>query len=635
MMRKILAGGTFLMLALGVVSNATAQLQLKGSDTLEGVARDVVTACGLTASITYVGGGSGAGENAMKGATPTQQVAPMSRELNSGVAGDECIASATQLLIALDGLAVIGANQTDGDSDDQTASATDNCSDNITGGKVLNVPGCTANDGCDASANYTFTDWKDVLALVYGGQNHNTAQAALVSGLHNAARVNCANPVRIALVNSWTTLFSDVSPTNSCRGSACTRLKHAFRRDDLSGTTDTFVTLVGLHNIPNPTTGFIAGQGPIPDAASTANPFCNAGNAKMGKGDSDYLDLDPIRRPADTGPAPTRSGLEQVAAGFGIPTNTDANCPLAPGLGDHSLANNQGVLPDPGQPGSEAALVADLQARKCLGLVLSITMPANFTTPQQAYGANAGGATVLCTAGQFAPAIADPQHSATSLCPDGSHQPCLLPVNTDGPTPNFNCLSNPLPAAVPIRDNRVFNLHPVNGNGQYLRDNYLNTSIPTGSVSAARQARIVSAFYRLHTSQVTNIGGSVPTGGPCQTFSATTQIGCLVKASACSIGFAGREGVTSPPADNMAFRIAGITPSTSNVQALVLGGSAYPLARKLWFNSIKGFGAVTGAESTLTGCFQNAALVDPIVATHNFVQVPASVTRLRGCPGGP
>lgn len=620
------------MLGLGVASSANAQLLLRGSDTLEGITRDVVAACGLTGSITYVGGGTGTGENAMKGAAPTQQVAPMSRELNSGVAGDECVASASQLMVALDGLAVVGANQTDGDSVDQTASTADNCSDNITGGKVINVPGCTANDGCDASGNYTFADWKDVLALIYGGQNHNAA-AALISGLRNPAKVNCANPVRVALANSWGTLFSDVAGANACRGTTCTRLKHAFRRDDLSGTTDTFVTLVGLHNIPGNTTAFVAGQGPIPDAASTVNPFCNAGAAKMGKGDADYLDLDPIRRPSDTGPAPARTGLEQVAQGFGIPGNLEAQCPLAPNLQDHSLSNNQGVVPDPSQAGSEAALVADLNARRCLGLVLSITMPANFSTVQQAYAANAGGATVFCTPGVFAPSIVDPQHSATALCPDGSHQPCLLPVNTDGPTPVFNCLSNPLPSKLPLRDNRVFNLHPVNAAGQYLRDNYLNPAIPTSSLSATRQARIVSAYYRLHTSQVTNVAGSVPTGGPCTTFAATTQIGCLVKASACSVGFAGREGVTAT--DNMAIRIAGITASTANVQNLVLGGAFYPLSRKLWFNSIKGFTAVTGAESTLAGCFQNPSTLDPIVATHNFVQVPASVTRLRGCPGGP
>ncbi|MBC7988550.1 MAG: hypothetical protein H7Y19_03060 [Luteimonas sp.] len=104
-------------LGLVAASQARAQvLQLRGSDTLENVTRDVITSCGLNASINYRGGGSSGGENAMKGATPLQQIAPMSRELNNRVPGDECVNSSSQLLIGLDSLAIVAANQTDGDS---------------------------------------------------------------------------------------------------------------------------------------------------------------------------------------------------------------------------------------------------------------------------------------------------------------------------------------------------------------------------------------------------------------------------------------------------------------------------------------------------------------------------------------
>ena len=84
------------------------------------------------------------------------------------------------------------------------------------------------------------------------------------------------NPVRQALVDSYGNIFQDVPPTQSCRTGTCTKLRHAFRRDDLSGTTDTFVSLVGLTTIANPTKAF-ANNSPTPDRAAVANPFCNAG----------------------------------------------------------------------------------------------------------------------------------------------------------------------------------------------------------------------------------------------------------------------------------------------------------------------------------------------------------------------
>jgi ABC-type phosphate transport system substrate-binding protein len=164
MTRKLLAGAAFFLVGIGATS-ANAQLQLRGSDTLEDIAKDAITAAGLNASLTYIGGGSGAGQNAMTANPATQQIAPMSRQLN-GAACTTLGATVGQELIGLDGLAIVGANQVGGDSDQQSAATSDDCNDNITGGKVLNVPGCTAADGCDASSNYTFTDWKDVLAMV-------------------------------------------------------------------------------------------------------------------------------------------------------------------------------------------------------------------------------------------------------------------------------------------------------------------------------------------------------------------------------------------------------------------------------------------------------------------------------------
>ena len=628
--RKLLAGATILTLGLGAAAQANAQLLLKGSDTLEDVAKDAVVAAGLSAVITYVGGGSGGGQAAMTAAPPTQQIAPMSRQLN-GTACTTLGATIGQELIGLDGIAVVGANQTGGDSDGQSASTADDCNDNITGGLVLNVPGCTTNDGCDASSNYTFADWKDVLAMVYGGQNHNTAQTQLVSGARNPARINCNSPVRRALVDTWGNLFSAGAGAASCRTGACTKLRHAFRRDDLSGTTDTFAGLVGLVTVPAFTTAFTPSPTflPQPDAAATANPFCNAGDAKMNKGDSDYLDLDPIRRAVDH-IASSRTPLEQVGQAslpaFGG-NNNDANCTTpAPSLPTNSssssvpnllpLAGMQATLQDElGFPaGGSAALRSN--TRVCLGLVLPITLPSNYTSQEAFFGADDATATppVPCSIDPVTgtPVMVNKILDTTftgSLCTDGKTQPCRVPVNNSTGTNNFNCYLDSLnPAILPLRDNRGFHLHPVTNAGLYKRDSYVNPNIPvSGGIPAARQNRVVTAFYRLHFSHTTNLNGSVPTlaaGQFCKKLSATNQIGCLVKANACSIGFAGREGVdplASGP-KNMAFRINNLSASVGNIENLVTTPSTaddYPLARGLYVNSVKGFAAVTGDELSL------------------------------------
>ncbi len=714
-LKKGLAGATFLVLGVGGASNAFAQLQLRGSDTLEDVTKDAISAAGLTAVITYLGGGSGAGESAMVGGT--QHISPMSREITSTL----CTASSQQLLIGLDGIAIVGANQVAGDSLTLTPSTADDCSDTISGGVTLNVPGCGANDGCATAGQYTFASWKEVLALVYGGQNHtanaqtfaaadgacvyvappnetsgdaacatagfpgevcypnNKCGNPAVVGRRNPARINCLNPVRVALVNTYGNIFQDVSPTHTCRTGTCTSLRHAFRRDDLSGTTDTFDSLVGLLTIANPTK-FTTGNLPEPDRAALVNPFCNAGERPLNKGDSDYLDLDPIRRAADLSVVSgNRFGLEQVSnlvPAFGG-NNADTACNLQNPAGsgipivptDHSNSNEPGILPDPVLTTATATAESQVQqelghdptqagpallpspyapgTRLCLGLVLPVTLPANYLTPQQAYfGDPTTGAPVPCDALDppgVGPKVAadfvspDLLHGSTALCPNGTHQPCVMPYKVDPNSPNghnFNCYQdrlNPNPSGV--QDVRAYNLHPVDVTGHYLRDNYVNSSI---TLSTVRQARVVSAFYRLHTTNNTTQHGSVPTVANCRLFDSTVQIGCLVKANSCTIGFAGREAVDSATLQNFAFRIEGIPPTTQNIQNLVIAGATpvYPISRKLWMNSITGFAAATADENSLVTFESNPANIDPIILNRNFVQVPSTVTRLRGCPSG-
>jgi len=112
-MNRKLVGALALLMSVGALNNASA-LDLKGSDTLAEVTKDAINLCGLSSVLNYVGGGSGTGQSAM--IAGTQQLAPMSRELNS----PSCVGSANQLLIGLDGISLITSNQTFGDSINQT-----------------------------------------------------------------------------------------------------------------------------------------------------------------------------------------------------------------------------------------------------------------------------------------------------------------------------------------------------------------------------------------------------------------------------------------------------------------------------------------------------------------------------------
>lgn len=640
-MRRFLTWAISFAFSASAVVHA-APIPLKGSDTLEEVTKDVINLCSLSTLINYVGGGSGTGQAAM--VAGTQQIAPMSRELN----GTACTASAGQLLIGLDGISIITSNQVFGDSVDQTPDPNDDCSDSINGGISLPVPGCVAADGCTTPGTYVFTDWKDVMAVLYGGQNH-TAAAQLINRARNPARIDCASAVRQALVNTWALIFNDsLLDPQPCRASTCLRLKHAFRRGDLSGTTDTFVSLVGLVPIPpftTTTTGLTptANNLPIPDGSATANPFCNAGTALMSKGDSDYLDLDPIRRIADSG-APPRMGLEQIAQGFVAPSNPPATEfnddrvePPVTVLADYTNASEPNILPELSNPNAQTLQKAAITARRGLGTVLVIEMPGNFGDERVAYYSTValGGEPTLCTTGKYAPSLSDTRHLSQALCPNGRNQPCLLPVNTDvsGVT-NFNCLNNTaVPVLPPLKDARVFNLLVVDSGGHYVRDNFVN---PNLTIPVTNQNRIVSAFYRLHMSQVTNLG-ALAVGINCKKFSSTEQIGCLVSASPCSVGFAGREAVDN--ALNIAMQVAGIKATAANISNLATnGGPIYPLSRRLWVNALNGLAGVTGDEQSLLRCFQGnipgvpLSDIDLVVRNRNFVPVPAGVARTKTCP---
>jgi len=724
-MRKLLAGATMLVFGAGAMSSASAQLQLKGSDTLEDVAKNVLADCIVATAdptvlaatdITYVGGGSGGGQAAMVGGQ--QRIAPMSRPIN----GAQCPvtppatqgvldARGEQLLIGLDGIAIVAQNQTHVDSlFDDGLGATFNCNDAITAttlsaslitppGTPVGTPGaggCPAdpalggapnccldaagnNFGCNAAGSYVFTTWSDVLALLYAGQNHTTNAALLgtTSKTRNPARINCASPVRKALADNWGTLFN-----TNCTATGdplnCVKLKHAFRRGDLSGTTDTFVTLVGLAvAVPAYTTTFLpnpAGLPTVNPATATANPFCNAGPQPMNKGDSDYLDLDPIRRIADSGANPTKVALEQVAEGRALPStppvpvghdsrpDPTASTSLVE-LADFGSPNRPNVGPNqaitaPAPNDFITLQAAAIAARKGLGLVLPVEMPTNYTDYATAYWGSAAAPTdptvppTVCTAGAFAGSIPTGA-PANSMCPNGGSAPCLFPVHVNADNSlNFNCLVSQVNLSrPPIVDLRVYNLMVMDPTGHYRPDAYTNPSLTT--LSAAKQNRTVSAFFRLNASQSTNLGGPVPapngfTAGTtvCKTFTSTDQIGCLVQANPCSIGFVGREAVVKAPLplNNLAYRLGTAladsrAPTDTTITALLDTSATapfYPMARKLfvnhWVDPALPVLPTMAKEDVLYNCFKQDAITSPRITQFHFLKVPGGPKVDDACP---
>lgn len=237
---------------LSVGAYAALNDQLRGSDTLHTFTTlfvNDVASCPGIAPLTYLGGGSGNGEDALR--KGEQFIAPMSSVMTTG---RSCRAAdptkAEFLSVALDGLSIVNdEGACDGDGIVFATSACFEVSDGADANTTVDCPEC--NSGTNT---YCMSNWQDALRLIYAGMSKTAGNAI--------ANKNCGGDVRRSLVAQWNEIF-----TGGCTGSGCTSLKHAWRRDDLSGTTEAFIALLGLPAIANA-------------------PFCN-GNAGQ--------DLDPIR----------------------------------------------------------------------------------------------------------------------------------------------------------------------------------------------------------------------------------------------------------------------------------------------------------------------------------------------------
>jgi hypothetical protein len=238
---------------------ASAPPRVRGSDTLYGLVGDLLAACPGASGVSYLGGGSALGEAAM--AAGSQTVAPMTTFLS--VAETCPSATSTQLpeglVVGLDGIRILGA---------QTTSAAAACNGAAIDCDPATDP--TAGLAHDTTINlgtrtYTFADWRDVLRVLFAGMDHSMGS--------DITRRDCASPVRKALASQYGALFENncTAPAGDGTGGVCTQIRHVFRPDDFSGTTNLIVALLGLPSVVLPDTPV---RGTLQHTG--ASPFCNA-----------------------------------------------------------------------------------------------------------------------------------------------------------------------------------------------------------------------------------------------------------------------------------------------------------------------------------------------------------------------
>lgn len=603
------------MTALSIGSSAagafaqTAPTTMYGSDTLRDVTQAAIAACvsaGKLAAnnIFYLGGGSGEGGRAMGaggglGAAQSQQIAPQSRFLSS----TECSAIGTNqgtgMTIGLDGLAIVAASG-------------NNCD-------VLKYTGAAVPD----APGFAFSDWRDVLRVVYTGQLSKVVDSgtdgcnladpaatpsapgsitdALFNGVADTRGVatnastatRCDNPVRKYLIAQWPRMFKD-----TCTNGTCGPLRHAWRRDDVSGTTDTFLTLLGLPKPPSSPT-------------SAVRSFCNG---------LDTEDLDPLRTACDAN--------EDVCASI----------PYA----------NRNTNPNGSAPATGQSATGPSARGGDLGLVQAITMP---TDTAKQFGA-------ACTFGKFAFA---PMPAAGPLeaqrCPDGNGRSagrCKYPYTGNNPPPvgSFNCFAaagtQPSPRVWTNMDGRAYNLIP--------RDPATGAIIITPSAPGIADPRWGGGgVYRIHQAKAM-ANSPIATGfAGCKKTDATQQIGCLTAADPCTIGYAGLEALEQPSTKSLVLRspnsaapveVAATEPNVLKLlDACPSVGTRYPLSRRLWINSSKGLANVVNAptpglneknELDFLSCVSDRGngIIDNAITANKFIKVPASFTTYptRTCP---
>jgi hypothetical protein len=591
---------------LAAVDTTGSNLALNGSDDLLDVTRQVMTQCAsqfsdfTSQNLSYLGGGSSVGAKQL--IFNAQQVSPMTRALTynefCGATAPGSPGLTESLLVGLDGVAVL-ANTTNSCSSSAAAGLGSSTSFPVTNDGTSSGGAPATCPGCDASSNYQFADSFDALRVLYFGLMHD-------------GTYDCASPVRKSLVRNWRNVFSsDCAAGDSvCSGG----LTHAWRRGDLSGDTNTFVSILGP---PGRGIGDVAGSAPPPlDSTARTNPFCNSADANAAPpivsfaGGSDSQDLDPIRTACVVG-----------HDGVCSPTK---------------FANPTGTL-----------FVGDM------GVVLPILVPeigVNGLLASDLYPSQACG--TACT--MVAP-IRSSRIPTGFKCPGGSPPTaglCLMPFAGTSANPDPRCVTSHTTHCIdviPRDDGRQYNLAVVVAASE-IPAAARGTNPWQLALDASGRILSAGAFYRVHstTSGANNVPDpTVPGSGLCAWHDTTSLIGCLVDSDPCSVGYSGRPAARTFPSDDSL--LGTFPPQPAPLKGLAINGVApftpgsspdlaitnllqppgtqplYPFAHRLYLTTLYGFGNLQGGESELAQCFATNGLTSPALATDQLVAVPGGV----------
>jgi hypothetical protein len=664
-MKKSLAIGASLVAgasATSVGATGTVPSPYFGSDTLASVTANAISGAGLGPSGAYVAGGSAAGVAAMANRTAnsaTQQTAPATKMLTSsacqfnlasGSAGT-FTTNATGIVIGLDAIDVL-ASTTSG-----AASACNGTADQS--GTGLAYSGSSVF-GSGGNQSNSLQNWKYVLALVYGGKDVTTGV------------VDCNQTSRRNLVSNWSSLYQNGCANGNSVCSDSTHnsaLWHAFRRDDGAGTSDVFSSLIGL----SPSQSQSANNG------FGTDPYCNALNW-----DTDANNNGTVKGPGATTNFCSFGAHDQWTGPGGIVDPNSAcvigsassSCTTA-GKGNHRRPppGTWGDNPDSSQTTNSAdVLPTDLQdndpiRRPCIGNGQNATKSAEQTCNLD----GALGLVQVIPDTQFIKDTLKLQQFPTTPC-NGSfifgnpvnvfncapfktsvHSGecangdaligggCLVPISST----SSQCLTNAsisptlTSRTLPNVDGRVYNVHLRDGDLNDGSCAYIEQTVQNGTATPLSRD-FVGGGGRIHTQNTIFAGTSTSQVG-CQLVATDDQIGCLVQADPCSIGFGGdgaktwnqraNAGITNPSGTvTDAIRIDQVYPTQSSAQLLgvktTATGIEYQFGRKLYFNSIVGFGNITAGgsgvtdpatgELTLAQYESVASDINPILSTAGF-----------------
>jgi hypothetical protein len=675
--------GSVAALGLAQINNYLGQGSGQGQNQLEGS-----PAAGTDELPCTVGGASD--PNGYPETNPgCEEIAPMSREMNKNICEDDIttpggVAPAVNLhgeslAICGDGIVIT----TDNKAIAQTADSAAGCvagpvsgptapTDGFHGNSTNGIPYVPATGYTTAGklrrsgtiplsdgTSYVISDWKDVLRLIYTGCKNTDGTCGTVDRY-----TRCTSLARQAVVNNWYNVVEDGDITKAssdtavkCDGTGGTPnnalcnnasnpadggLRHAYRRDDASGTTTFFLGTLGLGSAVGGRAAVASGLPlKLTPISGTANMYCDGGQIEG------YMPYATACTP-NTGICPDGStcpAYGNCPPDAALPLLQDA-CTAGTPNSCHDYLHDQPAARSltcpatnkcPPQPAFGDPLVKTCRAEDNLcnytgrmGVVQALISPA---TVQNV----APYPTLQCTTG--ACDLVTWISAAYAFCPDGTvpyGNQCFMPYfkKSDG-TKDFNCIASKSTRCggtspqSSTTDARSFNfvIRDSAGAVKFLATNLPGVAQWRADMAVLKDSPPINGGTINPDITVTTLPHA-----RCTQDDATHLIGCVVANTQCTVGFAGRELGDSP--DSIAqgqepFRVNATVATDPNVLNFLADNGAkwcamgdgtgshtvcaantdctvsgetcvsavraadYPFARFLYLSAIGGFGNIT------------------------------------------